>query len=229
MSTPEPTSNAVRADLPGQPAPRSGPRADLEEMVQVWTPAAQWAVVGLVLLAGGTLAAQHFWSATSGPQGSVLDRSENHDARIDLNRAERAELVQVPGLGEGLADRILERRAQRPFQKLDDLLAVPGIGPARLEKLRAFVFVGTEAAVGAAFVEIEPRVDPELPAQPRIDINRASLKELDDLPGIGPKLAERIIKERQHQPFKSVDDLQRVDGIGPKTVEKLRARATVGP
>jgi competence protein ComEA len=56
-------------------------------------------------------------------------------------------------------------------------------------------------------------------ASDRVDLNRASAAELEQLPGIGPKLAERIIANR---PFKSVEDLEAVPGIGPKTLEKLR-------
>ncbi|HHE76580.1 MAG TPA: hypothetical protein ENL27_01195, partial [Candidatus Parcubacteria bacterium] len=51
-----------------------------------------------------------------------------------------------------------------------------------------------------------------------IDINNASAQELDKLIGIGPVLAERIIKER---PFFSVDELVKVKGIGGKTLEKI--------
>lgn len=53
----------------------------------------------------------------------------------------------------------------------------------------------------------------------RVRLNRASQAELEALPGIGPKLAERILAGR---PYASVDDLDRVKGIGPATVRKLR-------
>jgi competence protein ComEA len=60
-----------------------------------------------------------------------------------------------------------------------------------------------------------------------ININRATAVELQALPGIGPKLAERIVETRAQQPFKSVDDLRRVPGIGAKTLERLRPFVTV--
>jgi competence protein ComEA len=60
-----------------------------------------------------------------------------------------------------------------------------------------------------------------------MDINEASLQELQRLPGIGPKLAQRIVDERQKAPFKSVEDLRRVSGIGAKTLERLRPHVTV--
>lgn len=57
--------------------------------------------------------------------------------------------------------------------------------------------------------------------KPCIDINNASKSELQSLPRIGPKMADRIIEWRSNQPFLVVDELQRVKGIGPKTFAKL--------
>jgi competence ComEA-like helix-hairpin-helix protein len=61
-----------------------------------------------------------------------------------------------------------------------------------------------------------------------IDVNRASLNDLQKLPGIGPKLSQRIVDEREKRPFKSKDDLRRVSGIGPKTLERLSPYITTG-
>ncbi len=62
-----------------------------------------------------------------------------------------------------------------------------------------------------------------------IDINHASQKELETLPGIGPVLAQSIISYRENQPFRSVEDLLKVSGIGPKRYEKIRHLVTVSP
>ncbi len=53
----------------------------------------------------------------------------------------------------------------------------------------------------------------------KLDVNNATRKELERLPGIGPVLAQRIIAAR---PMKSADDLERVDGIGPKKYKEIR-------
>jgi comEA protein len=61
-----------------------------------------------------------------------------------------------------------------------------------------------------------------------VNINTASAKELDALPGIGEVLAQRIIDYRNaNGPFQSVDDLIKVKGIGEKTLEKIKPYATV--
>jgi competence protein ComEA len=60
-----------------------------------------------------------------------------------------------------------------------------------------------------------------------IDLNRATTVELQRLPGIGPKLSERIVAERLNGPFRSVEDLRRVYGIGAKTIDRLRPHVTV--
>lgn len=64
------------------------------------------------------------------------------DGRVDLNRAGRAELEALPGIGPVLAERILEHRSLRGrFDRVEQLLEVRGVGPSRLEDLRARVTV----------------------------------------------------------------------------------------
>lgn len=57
----------------------------------------------------------------------------------------------------------------------------------------------------------------------RINLNTATLAELDELPGIGPTLAERIVRAR---PIRSESDLDAIEGIGPATLEDLRFLVT---
>ncbi|MEG1561199.1 MAG: ComEA family DNA-binding protein [Raoultibacter sp.] len=56
----------------------------------------------------------------------------------------------------------------------------------------------------------------------KININSATLEELDSLAGVGPATAQRIIADREAQgPFKTIKDLQRVSGIGEKKYAAL--------
>lgn len=59
---------------------------------------------------------------------------------LDINTASVEELMQLPGVGPGLARRIVEYRQQNgPFETVDDLQNVSGIGPSKFERLTPFV------------------------------------------------------------------------------------------
>jgi competence protein ComEA len=61
-----------------------------------------------------------------------------------------------------------------------------------------------------------------------ININTASVKELDALPGIGPKTAALIVEYRQKNgPFKKIEELMNVRGVGEKSFLKLRPQLAV--
>jgi competence ComEA-like helix-hairpin-helix protein len=65
---------------------------------------------------------------------------------IDLNTATLAQLEQLPGVGPSMAQTILNMRAKTRFQHVDDLLAIHGMSPNRLDKIRPYVFVGRPPA-----------------------------------------------------------------------------------
>jgi len=63
---------------------------------------------------------------------------------------------------------------------------------------------------------------------PLVNLNTATLDQLETLPGIGPALGQRIIDYReQHGPFRSIEDLLNVSGLGEKRLEDLRSKVTV--
>jgi competence protein ComEA len=60
-----------------------------------------------------------------------------------------------------------------------------------------------------------------------VDLNSATVEQLDALPGIGPVTAQKIVDYRtEHGPFTSVDDLDAIPGIGPARIENLRGLVT---
>ena len=66
------------------------------------------------------------------------------------------------------------------------------------------------------------------PYQGLLDLNRATSQDFDALPGVGPKLAERIMEYRQSVGvFHSLDELRAVKGIGKKKFEQIRPLVTV--
>ena len=75
-------------------------------------------------------------------------------------------------------------------------------------------------------VSLEAKKKP--PLHP-INLNTANAEQLEEVPGIGPATADKILKMRKsYGAFKSVDDLRAIKGIGPKRLEKMRKYLTVG-
>ncbi|HEX9729221.1 MAG TPA: ComEA family DNA-binding protein [Gemmatimonadales bacterium] len=150
-------------------------------------------------------------------RSSRLARPLGTGERIDVDRAPAEELVRLPGVGRGLAGRIVaDREAQGPFGSLEGLGRVRGIGPAALERLGPHTTFRSRAA----------RSPPAGPAP--VPINRASAEQLVALPGIGPALAAAIVEERRSGgPFRSLDDLARVPGLGATRIARLKTRIVI--
>ncbi len=87
------------------------------------------------------------------PPGAQAPRQAEAGAvaqKLDLNRATREELVGVPGIGERLAESIIELRTKRgPFSTVDELLAVRGIGENSLKRLSEHLVVAAPAGASA--------------------------------------------------------------------------------
>ena len=63
-----------------------------------------------------------------------------------------------------------------------------------------------------------------------IDLNAATAMELETLPGVGPRTAERILEyRREHGGFERIEDLMDVRGIGERTFLRLKPLVTVAP
>jgi competence protein ComEA len=243
-----PPSTAIAATppvaSPASPTPLLKPQRATASVLDAWPRSAQWTTAILLGVALALLTIHALGNLRTGSRPAEFQRGMSLSYRVDLNRARRAELLQLPGIGDSTARRIEDYRLARPFRSVDDLAKVRGIGPATLERLRPWVFVDAETAeekLEAATIDVKPMpmLDKHASASPRagaaadkskkaaalherIDINEASPEDLRRLPGIGPKLSQRIAEERRKRDFKTVDDLRRVAGIGAKTLERLR-------
>jgi competence protein ComEA len=235
--------SAAPASPPVQPTPPQ------PVVLAAWPRSAQLATAFLLGVALTLLIVYSGIYLGWGSRPTERDRS-TYVYHVDLNHASRAELLQLPGVGENMAGRIEEyRREHGGFRTVEDLVKVHGVGRAMLERLRGWVYVEEETEEDVRPVSASVRrassgdrdmtVGVKQPAgrapgpkeatlNGRIDINHASAEELQRLPGIGPKMSQRIVDERGKRPFGSVDELRRVSGIGPKTLEKLRPHVTVG-
>jgi competence protein ComEA len=66
-------------------------------------------------------------------------------------------------------------------------------------------------------------------AAPLVNLNTATAEQLESLPGIGARTAERIVEYRQKNgPFKKVEDLMNVRGVGEKSFLRLKPLISVG-
>ncbi|RLP75905.1 ComEA family DNA-binding protein, partial [Micromonospora sp. BL4] len=109
--------------------------------------------------------------------------------------------------------------------------ALPGVDVALLNPARKvtdgeLIVVGVTPPPPAAAAG--PAAGGAAPAGGPLNLNTATLAQLDALPGVGPVLAQRILTHRdQHGGFKSVGDLRQVDGIGDARYEQLKDLVTV--
>jgi competence ComEA-like helix-hairpin-helix protein len=95
---------------------------------------------------------------------------------------------------------------------------------ARPLTIRLFlsIILGLCVSITPCFAKKKP------PAKP-VDLNTATSEELQQVPGIGPATAEKILQMRKsYGAFKSVDDLLAIRGLGAKRLEKMRKYLTVG-
>lgn len=182
------------------------------------------------------------WSHAGMSIAPAATTDERTGPALNLNLATRAELRLIPGIGDALSQRIIDYRERHgDFRSIEELRKVSGVGPKTLERIRPHLYVIPEDSYVSANEEETAAPEPR-PRRPSstpsvskkaaelkgtINVNRASQTELQKLPGIGPKLSQRILDERTKGLFKSVEDLRRVPGIGPKTLEKLRPHVTI--
>ncbi|MEX0718388.1 MAG: helix-hairpin-helix domain-containing protein [Planctomycetaceae bacterium] len=123
-------------------APESGdvPRLGLRRGDQL--------VLGVVIAVALALMAVH-WARLGGWGMRPIEIERQpplvFEHRLDVNVADRLDWTQLPGIGETLADRIVaDREANGPFESIDDVRRVKGIGPKTIEALRPWLRVGDD-------------------------------------------------------------------------------------
>lgn len=88
------------------------------------------------------LAAEWSWLVLERPDPVLLNRGDTFRStyRIEINHATWAEWIQLDDVGPSTASRIVaDRNVNGPFRSVEDLMRVPGIGKATLEKMRPFL------------------------------------------------------------------------------------------
>lgn len=174
---------------------------------------------------------------------TALARPLQPGEQVNLDRARAEEIARLPGVGMGLAKRIVEhRKVHGSLGSLGALDGVPGIGPALLGKLGGLVVfeeagkAGESGKSGAVPplppASSAPPASISLPRPPDLlyVLNHGDLEALDRLPGIGPARARSIVSFRDSAGFfTSLGDLERVPGLSRATVHRLTTGSTRVP
>ncbi len=210
------------------------------------------AVIGLtvlLLLAVG-YAVQHFWLGRPQPvtvPTSTVAEGPERPAGAGPPPATRAGAAPAEDLGPGggtatataatgpgigvvvdVAGRVAHpglRRLPAGARVADALAAAGGPLPdtdTQSLNLARMLTDGEQILVGAPAVQ-SAATGPAARAGP-LSLNRATVEQLDTLPGVGPTLAQRIVQFRlEHGSFRSIDQLRQVSGIGARKYEELKA------
>ena len=166
------------------------------------------------------------WTASGSPTGTGSIPSASADLVVDVQGA-----VLRPGVF-----------LLAPGSRVGDAIAAAGGYGPRVDAERAGreLNLATELRDGDRIVV--PSRDHPAPAAAQssgaaaapggaagglIDLNSATAAELDQLPGVGPVTAQKIIDARAEKPFATVDELRERKIVGPSTFEKLRDLVTV--
>lgn len=187
--------------------------------LRAWLDATPAETAGLAVLLAGAVAAAGlvWWTSQPGPltDASAPAAVPTATAPVRLT-VHVAGAVHRPGVvtlphGARVTDAIDEAGGARP----DAVLAALNLARVLEDGERVLVPSPDDPEVPSAGGAGE-RTDG------RVDLNRATAAQLEELPGIGPVLAQRIVDHREdHGPFTEVGDLREVPGIGERTFQSL--------
>ena len=185
-----------------------------------WDPRARKAA--LALIAGLALVIAWWWwtgqPETVQTNAAGEEISAEVDPALSLEEVSGTVLVHVVGkVGEpGVVELPIGSRVQDAVDAAGGATNSKALESVNLARL---VVDGEQIVVGAPAGEA---------TSSKISINSASAAQLDELPGVGPAIAERIVKWREtNGPFASIDELTEVSGIGPSILEQIRDLASM--
>lgn len=165
---------------------------------------------------------------------------------MDINAATEEQLMTLPGVDRRLAQNVVEYRGRigGKFQKIDDLALVSGMGATRLDKIRSEICVrrlqsartAPTASLNGSLSSRTPSIDSVsttngptgdvsamMPRIAPLNVNTATVFELQQLPGLNQELAAKIVEYRQKKGgYKTVEHVRKVKGISSRRLLQLR-------
>lgn len=204
--------------------------APIAKLIAIGAAAVAFVVVAVVVVVAGGSGEVRVDGGSAIPVASASggDASPSADAGGAELVVEIVGAVQKPGVYR-----------LPPGSRLVDLVRLAGgYGPrvdtARAEQelnLAAPIKDGEHVRVPSRDDEIAEAVPSSVAASPAgalVDVNTATQAQLEELPGVGPATAEKIIAAREEAPFGAVEELRSRGVLGEKTFEKVRPLVTVG-
>ena len=148
--------------------------------------------------------------------------------RLNINTATEEELMTLPGVNRAVAQNIVEYRdCIGGFKKVEDLALVSGIGATRLEMIKLEICVSGKSGSSQHSPSSVRKVHEHL-ACTGMNINTATAAQLESIRGITEKIARSIVDYRAgHGPFKSIEDLVKVNYINSSLLDKIRFQVFV--
>ncbi|HEX9484694.1 MAG TPA: ComEA family DNA-binding protein [Gemmatimonadaceae bacterium] len=209
------------------------------------TPSEQKALafVAIVVLLGGTV---RVLRANSSPEPTVAEQqavaaqahavevASSSDKASRTGRRARSQRSRgrdtVPVVVGGVSSVAPSfARPDRPYAKSP--YGYPPAGPRMDVNQGAITVTSNSYLLGSGRVPSPPVATRNAPRPPgeRVDLDRATVEEIDRLPRIGPALAQRIVANRDSLgPFGSLANLRRVKGLGPAMLSALDPLVTFG-
>jgi len=191
-------------------------------------------VIGLIVLNVKNISSILDADSTSTVQDSIkkVVEKSREPMMININIADIETLAELPGIGPAKAQAMFEYRTQQEsLSSLIELVNIKGIGKKTLAKLLPYLeMIGDSAEVYAFVAENTPTKDTALTSEvtEKINVNSASIKQLQNLSGIGQKKAQAIIDYRnEHGSFQTIEEIMSVKGIGQGIFDKIKNRIEV--
>lgn len=156
----------------------------------------------------------------------LMDLKEDIPLIVDIRIATKAELMALSRIGAKRADDIIAYRNQHPFQNVNELIKVSGIGIKTYQGCYPNLLVFGDSLVATSSSSSKAKKSsPKASPTALVNLNTCCLEELCSLSGIGPVKAQAILDYRaEHGPFSSPNDLTNVKGIGQITLNKNLSR-----